>query len=302
MRIAMTIDKVRRAFTLIELLVVISIISALLAVVLPVFSASREKARQTTCLSNERQLGLAFAQYIQDNNDVFPNGINGDADDRYWPGEGWAGQCQPYVKTTGIFACPSDPTIGTPPENAVCSFGYNINLTGNYWTFPTTPSDGQSLATLRDPSATVLLFEVSGVTTNLTADREGVNTTGEGAFVSASASGLDNRLYAQDSWTSPANQYATGYLGGRVPVDATITQFERAQGRHSTGSNFVLADGHSRWLPGSSVSSGIDASGSACNQDDIPATTGCQIPAGELTAAGTATTGVGPFTATFSIF
>ncbi len=51
-----------RGFTLIELLVVIAIISILAAIIFPVFSSVRENARRTACLSNEKQLGLAFTQ------------------------------------------------------------------------------------------------------------------------------------------------------------------------------------------------------------------------------------------------
>jgi prepilin-type N-terminal cleavage/methylation domain-containing protein len=61
-----------RAFTLIELLVVIAIIAILAAILFPVFAQAREKARAIDCISNEKQLGLAFMQYTQDNDEKFP--------------------------------------------------------------------------------------------------------------------------------------------------------------------------------------------------------------------------------------
>ena len=56
----------RHGFTLIELLVVIAIIAILAAILFPVFARAREKARQTACVSNMRQIGMAFFQYMQD--------------------------------------------------------------------------------------------------------------------------------------------------------------------------------------------------------------------------------------------
>src|SRR2546426_8289250 len=60
-------------FTLIELLVVIAIIAILAAILFPVFAQAREKARQSTCLSNQKQLGTAMSMYIQDYDERFPN-------------------------------------------------------------------------------------------------------------------------------------------------------------------------------------------------------------------------------------
>src|SRR3954462_5319454 len=64
----------RQGFTLIELLVVIAIIAILAAILFPVFSKAREKARQTTCASNLKEIGLALQQYVQDYDSVFPHG------------------------------------------------------------------------------------------------------------------------------------------------------------------------------------------------------------------------------------
>jgi prepilin-type N-terminal cleavage/methylation domain-containing protein/prepilin-type processing-associated H-X9-DG protein len=98
-----------RAFTLIELLVVIAIIAILAAILFPVFAQAREKARQVSCASNLKQLGLAIQMYHTDYDQKYP----------YWnwgnSGQGggnmvslWHVAIFPYVKNKGIYACPSD--------------------------------------------------------------------------------------------------------------------------------------------------------------------------------------------------
>ena len=65
-------SQMKRGFTLIELLVVIAIIAILASLLFPVFARAREKARQTTCLSQQRQIATAALMYVQDNNGKFP--------------------------------------------------------------------------------------------------------------------------------------------------------------------------------------------------------------------------------------
>lgn len=75
----------QRGFTLVELLVVISIIALLIALLLPALSAAREVARQTNCMSNLRQVGLAFQMYANDNNEWLPGFRNFGHSDDDWP-------------------------------------------------------------------------------------------------------------------------------------------------------------------------------------------------------------------------
>ncbi len=122
----------KQGFTLIELLVVIAIIAILAAILFPVFARAREKARQSACLSNCKQLGLAVMQYVQDYDGMYPDssstGLNyasgylggthiNDYAIRIWSDDsqtnvaGMAKTLGPYVKNQQMFVCPSDPKV-----------------------------------------------------------------------------------------------------------------------------------------------------------------------------------------------
>jgi prepilin-type N-terminal cleavage/methylation domain-containing protein/prepilin-type processing-associated H-X9-DG protein len=100
------------AFTLIELLVVIAIIGILAALLFPVFASARERARQTSCLSNMKQLNTAMLLYIHDYDEVMPvadahiPAIN-KGTDNFQP---FDRQLAPYIKNDQVFTCPSDST------------------------------------------------------------------------------------------------------------------------------------------------------------------------------------------------
>jgi len=149
----------RKAFTLIELLVVIAIIAILAAILFPVFATAREKARQTACLSNQKQLALGIIQYTQDYDEYLPNG-----DSQTNQPTGWAGQIYPYIKSANVYVCPSDVT-----NNPVCSYVYNRNTlnqnqpgacAGNYYCGMNWAS--YPVSQFGAPTKTVLLAEIAG--------------------------------------------------------------------------------------------------------------------------------------------
>jgi len=117
-------------FTLIELLVVIAIIAILAAILFPVFARAREKARQASCLSNARQLGLATAMYVQDYDEMLPVAVGMNATGtQFWT---TIELLEPYVKNRQIRLCPSDPQgsvdFSTFPGLSRYSYGWNKDL------------------------------------------------------------------------------------------------------------------------------------------------------------------------------
>ena len=112
----------RSAFTLIELLVVIAIIAILAAILFPVFASAREKVRQTTCASNEKQIGLALLQYVQDFDEIEPPiAWSNVALYSNVTRQTWMDIVYPYVKSQGVFTCPDD----TSPTSTY-TYGGNV--------------------------------------------------------------------------------------------------------------------------------------------------------------------------------
>ncbi|WP_394795833.1 DUF1559 domain-containing protein [Armatimonas sp.] len=126
----------KRAFTLIELLVVIAIIAILAAILFPVFAQAREKARQTSCLSNQKQIGLGVMQYVQDYDETYPTAYyykNNTATTNGGSAGGYVHisvLINPYLKNEQVWVCPSDATKGIAPDNAPCANWTDIATPG----------------------------------------------------------------------------------------------------------------------------------------------------------------------------
>jgi len=269
-----------KAFTLIELLVVIAIIAILAAILFPVFAKVREKARMTSCLSNEKQLGLGVTQYVQDNDELFPCGNKGD-------GAGWAGQIYPYVKSVAVYHCPDDSGTGGGIE----SYGISSNLTasGRMQSNDNTPLGGpMSIAQLNAPAKTVLMAETIACATYQ-------SPSNLLEVTSPSIDGLNYATYAGISLnvsSAVCTNVASGNLGG-------VSGYSLGKARHQDSCNFLLADGHSKYLQPVRVSPGFNAFTSTDDQSAQGVNTTTGRAAGTEFAGNSARTG-GAFDATFS--
>jgi prepilin-type N-terminal cleavage/methylation domain-containing protein len=121
----------RTAFTLIELLVVIAVIAILAAILFPVFAQAREAGRKAVCLSNQREIGLAFRLYTQDYDEGYPN-----TNDPYlWVGMRWRWPVMPYVgagqsQAANFTAANGSPSILICPSDTISGTGFNSTSYG----------------------------------------------------------------------------------------------------------------------------------------------------------------------------
>lgn len=225
-----------KAFTLIELLVVIAIIAILAAILFPVFAQAREKARQTSCLSNTKQTSLAVLMYAQDYDEAWPYAQPGGWQ---WT-QSWLVSVQPYIKNFQIYSCPSDsnprpdwsgPRFSFPGNGSVCwdwrGGGWRViglfNARQSWWLNYT---ETMFLAGVGRPSETILLGERHQIRPYQDRDIRGAWDLNDVIFYSwfGDLPGQGNGTIWQPPTTS----------NGSV---ATV---------HSGQANFSFADGHSK--------------------------------------------------------
>ena len=256
----------QRGFTLIELLVVIAIIAILAAILFPVFAQAREKARQTQCLSNLKQIGNAVLMYAQDYDESYPidSSSGGTLGGRPDPCSKWNPdrrpemQTAPYLKNTEVFRCPSStrPNITWDVNRGVCSYqawgfpdfmcfvgdntrgkaqsyGWNQSL---FLRFPC-GSPGVTLAAVVAPSGKIMLGDACHPQLDW-------SRFPFANYTANSANGAANTL---TYWRSPASN------GGGAAIDPNIHT------RHAQGSNAAFMDGHAKWVHYGSVTGDLTA-------------------------------------------
>jgi prepilin-type N-terminal cleavage/methylation domain-containing protein/prepilin-type processing-associated H-X9-DG protein len=242
----------RRAFTLIELLVVIAIIAILAAILFPVFAQAREKARQASCLSNVKQIGLAVMMYAQDYDEVLPqtgwqgpctNPTSLAAGDAWWSGvHAFPTATAPYIKNWNIYQCPSDPDKGG--WGKLGSYCYEaqllaVNMPGAYTGIKDVPNGMTKVFPLSYAGNYILNKVYTG--------RGGPLDMYNLAGIAKPA----NVFYMADvgSSISGGNAFAGWYIipGYGQSTTSTVDRWDKGR-RHNQGRNWAFCDGHAKWF------------------------------------------------------
>jgi prepilin-type N-terminal cleavage/methylation domain-containing protein len=206
----------KRGFTLIELIVVIAIIAILAAILFPVFAQARAKARQTTCVSNLRQIGTGLMMYVQDYDGRYP--IFAFVNCRPGYDAIWTNEVLPYTKNDRIFVCPNiQPPYsttngvrpGSPWKPGVCPGG-----------IPTSYMMASFMTDRGEPE---------------------IPQTAEQVYVFDGVGGSDLWAPTQVCGAAPGSKEANGWLCRFLMV-------------HNDGSSVLSADGHAKWFHGRAIS------------------------------------------------
>jgi prepilin-type N-terminal cleavage/methylation domain-containing protein/prepilin-type processing-associated H-X9-DG protein len=217
----------KRAFTLIELLVVIAIIAILAAILFPVFAKAREKARQTSCLSNCKQLGLGMMQYVQDYDESYPlvycdlaSIPPGCISTRLV----WGDVIAPYLKNTQIFKCPSATVLDAWPQGQIGTYCLPMGTI-----FPEGDGSPLRLANLVQPASDYMILDGTQFWTHI----------------------------------NPAVAGGATYVPTAIPAiyNATVTDSDWGAGvciYHNGGANVAFCDGHGKWQAATEIATDLN--------------------------------------------
>jgi prepilin-type N-terminal cleavage/methylation domain-containing protein/prepilin-type processing-associated H-X9-DG protein len=257
----------KSAFTLIELLVVIAIIAILAAILFPVFAQAREKARQTSCLSNLKQIGLGLIMYQQDWDETVPfnrecsNPIPGNVncvDGRAL--RGWVDLVNPYVKNYGVFKCPSDPVQPIPLPAGTLDQQGAVAVAGHVWNGPggqfrssyarnnnlaNNGTNTAALAAIQFPATTIFVFEFAANSGGGANPAEG--GTGSAFTIVRRPTITATGCISNDPINSRNNNQANFFNTLLVSQQNNERNLPSSE-RHAGGANYAFVDGHAKWF------------------------------------------------------
>jgi prepilin-type N-terminal cleavage/methylation domain-containing protein/prepilin-type processing-associated H-X9-DG protein len=200
-------------FTLIELLVVIAIIAILAAILFPVFSQAREKARQAACLNNAKNMGMAAQMYTDDSDETYPPVRFGAGRPCWSPAPyytSWRILAQPYLRNWKIFDCPSFPDLQCSEE----------------W---------RETGREKSPYPQYMDYQLNGSQFCYSQNRRKWDIA---RFTGPGLAGPASLIFIQEGGLQCAPD--TGTWCNWV--------FRRETARHNGGKNYVFADGHAKWM------------------------------------------------------